>query len=237
MIDTVLMDLDGTLLPFEQKDFLYAYFGLLCRKLCPLGYEKDAVIKALWHGTECMLKGGESLNVQRFWDGFAQCLGDGVRDTEAMLDRFYGEEFHEVRRVLKGDSPAAAIVKTLRDKGYTVVLATNPLFPAVAQESRMSWVGLKPADFAHVTHYGNSHYCKPDPRYYEEVLAAIGKAPDQCLMLGNSVEEDMIPAAALGMQVYLVPEYLENPNNHPCDAYAQGSLADVLRMVEALPTL
>ncbi len=238
MINTVLMDLDGTLLPFEQDDFLQAYFGLLCQKLCPLGYDKEQVIGALWHGTKCMIQSdGADLNIVRFWDGFSSVLGDGVREAEAMLDRFYGEEFHEARRVVKGESPAVAIVNTLKEKGYTVVLATNPLFPDVAQASRLSWIGLLPDDFALVTHYGNSRFCKPDPRYYEEVLSKIGKTPAECLMLGNSVEEDMMPATALGMETYLVPTHLENPNGRPIDGYTKGSLADFANAVATWPTV
>ena len=238
MIDTVLMDLDGTLLPFEQDDFLKAYFGLLCQKLCPLGYEADTVIKALWHGTKCMIQSdGANENAVRFWDAFAAVLGEDIRKAETMLDRFYGEEFHEVRRVVKGDSPAASIVRTLKDKGYTVVLATNPLFPDVAQESRLSWIELTPSDFALVTHYGNSRFCKPDPRYYREVLDKLGKSPDQCWMLGNSVEEDMIPASTLGMHTFLVPTHLENPNGLSTDAYRQGSLDDFAREIATWPTV
>jgi FMN phosphatase YigB (HAD superfamily) len=33
MITTVLFDLDGTLLPFEQEDFIKIYFAELCKRL------------------------------------------------------------------------------------------------------------------------------------------------------------------------------------------------------------
>ena len=35
-LDTVLFDLDGTLLPMDQDVFIKAYFGRLARKLAPL---------------------------------------------------------------------------------------------------------------------------------------------------------------------------------------------------------
>ena len=38
MITTVLFDLDGTLLPFEQEDFIKIYFAELCKRLAPMGY-------------------------------------------------------------------------------------------------------------------------------------------------------------------------------------------------------
>jgi len=99
----------------------------------------------------------------------------------------------------------------------------------------MSWAGLTMRDFALVTHYENSHFCKPNPRYYEEILETIGRTPQQCMMLGNSVEEDLLPAAGLGMEVYFVNTYPENPNQRPTEVYRQGSLSDLLAFVKDLP--
>ena len=47
MITTVLFDLDGTLLPFEQDDFVKIYFSELCRKLAPMGYEPQHTVKSV----------------------------------------------------------------------------------------------------------------------------------------------------------------------------------------------
>ncbi len=237
MINTVLFDLDGTLLPFEQEEFIKMYFQLLCRELAPRGYDPDAVVKAVWGGTKEMIRNdGTVLNHQRFWDTFAAVLGEDVRQSEQTLDAFYTTAFNTIKTVLRGDSPAKMIVDTLREKGYTVVLATNPLFPKVAQLTRMSWVGLSQSDFDHITHYQNSHYCKPSPKYYEEILEVIGKTPEECLMIGNSVSEDMIPASSLGMSVHLVTGFVENPDNADITCYAQSPLSDVISLVRALPT-
>lgn len=235
MVNTILMDLDGTLLPFWQKDFVEMYFKLLCKQIVPLGYEPDAVVKAVWSGTKAMIKNdGTCQNADRFWDTFAAILGDEVRSSEALLDTFYRTEFNLVKGVLQEESCAAQIVRTLKAKGYTVVLATNPLFPAVAQHTRLSWTGLGPDEFAYITHYENSRYCKPNPKYYEEILSVIGKTPEECLMLGNSVAEDMV-AATLGMSVYLVDGYVENPDNLPTAPYDHGTLRDFLAVAESLP--
>ena len=39
MIKTVLFDLDGTLLPMDQDNFVKAYFKNLAIKLAPHGYD------------------------------------------------------------------------------------------------------------------------------------------------------------------------------------------------------
>ena len=237
MLNTILMDLDGTLLPFDQEEFIKTYFGLLCKRLAPMGYAPDAVVAAMWQGSKAMITNdGTALNRDRFWEAFAQVLGDGIYEEENHLDEFYLGDFDNVRTILRGETCAKALVDRLKAKGYTVVLATNPLFPEQAQRTRMSWAGLTPADFAHVTHYGNSHFCKPNLRYYEEILQMIGKTAEECLMIGNSVSEDMI-AQTLGMQTYLVTGLVENPNGDPTDCFAQGSLADFLEFAESLPDL
>lgn len=237
MINTILFDMDGTLVPFEQNEFLKDYFSQLCARVCPLGYAAEDVVKAVWSGTKRMIANdGTATNRDRFWDGFAAALGEEIRDAEAMLDTFYTKEFHEIRRVLRTESPAADIVKTLRDKGYTVVLATNPLFPDVAQYSRMSWVGMKPEDFALVTHYTNSRFCKPNLKYYEEILQTIHKTPQECLMVGNSVCDDMV-AKELGIETYLVTDFIENPTELPTEAYTQGTLAEFAQLVKELPSV
>lgn len=237
MINTVLMDLDGTLLPFMQEDFIKTYFGLLCKRLAPMGYAPEAVVQGMWSGCKAMMQNdGTVSNYERFWDTFEQVLGKDIRREEQCLDEFYLGEFDTVRAVLREESCAKEIVDLLRDKGYTVVLATNPLFPEQAQRTRMSWAGLAPSDFALVTHYRNSRYCKPNLQYYREILDTVGKQPEECLMIGNSVSEDMI-ASQLGMQTYLVTGYVENPHGEPTEGFAQGTLADFLHYAQAMPTL
>lgn len=91
-------------------------------------------------------------------------------------------------------------------------------------------------DFAHITHYENSRFCKPNGCCYEDILDTIGKRPAQCMMIGNSVAEDMV-AQALGMEVYLVNRFVENPDALPTDNYRQGTLEDFLAIAKALPNV
>jgi putative hydrolase of the HAD superfamily len=40
---------------------------------------------------------------------------------------------------------------------------------------------------------------KPDPRFYERIAAAFGVDPTTCVMVGDRIDKDVIPARALGM--------------------------------------
>lgn len=236
MLDTILFDLDGTLIPMDQMDFVNSYVTHLCRRYVPCGYDKDAIVKALWAGTYAMVQNdGTCTNQERFWQSFNGLLGDTtlLRDT---LDEFYSVDFDRVKEITTPTPLSRQIVDTLQDKGYTLVLATNPLFPPVGVRTRLNWVDLKPEDFSLVTTYENSTFCKPFPGYYQEVLKAVGKAPEQCRMVGNNPLDDM-SAAKLGLDVYLVTDCIENEKNLPTDSYPQGSLADVLAWAKELPAL
>ena len=122
------------------------------------------------------------------------------------------------------------MIERLKSAGLRVVLATNPIFPLDGVRTRMAWVNLAPEDFGLVTWYDNSTFCKPNPKYYQEILGKIGAAPEECIMVGNSVSEDM-SAGTLGMDVFLANEFVENPDSRDYSGYRQGSLDDAERYI------
>lgn len=233
-ITTILFDLDGTLLPMDQDVFIEAYFSRLVAQMASLGYDPKKVSEAVWKGTGAMIvNDGSVTNEQAFWRTFAFFLGEGVRKEEPILREFYKTEFQNVRKVCGYTPEAAAIVRDLRARGFRVVLATNPLFPSIATESRIRWAGLEPGDFEWITTYENSHYCKPNPAYYEEILGVLGVSGDECVMVGNDVSEDMI-AERLGMTPFLLTDCLINKENADISAWPNGSfdkLKDFLKNV------
>ncbi len=97
----------------------------------------------------------------------------------------------------------------------------------------MGWVGVKPEDFELVTDYDNSSFCKPNPEYFREICDKIGVKPEECVMIGNNTVEDTA-AAKLGIKVFLVPEFIENPDNVDYSAYPQGTLDDAVDYVLSL---
>ena len=232
-ITTVLFDLDGTLLPMDYDLFLKAYFSRLAKAMAPLGYEPDSLIQAVWKGTHAMVKNtGEKTNEEAFWDAFAAIYGEECRAHIPQFDAFYRTEFQKIKEVC-GFTPAAAdTVQFCKSAGLTVALATNPIFPMVATESRVQWTGMDVSDFVLVTTYENSHFCKPNPDYYREVCRRIGKTPEECLMVGNDVGDDM-PAADIGMKVFLLTDCLLNPGNVDISRYPNGDFTVLRAYIEA----
>ena len=227
----VLFDLDGTLLPMDQDIFTKTYFKLLAKKLAAHGYAPDKLVDTIWAGTAAMVKNdGSCSNEDAFWNRFAEFWGEDVRKDEPLFDAFYREDFNGAKDACGYHPAAAEVIALCKELGLRRILATNPIFPAVATEARMSWAGLSKEDFELYTTYENSCFCKPNPAYYEEILCKQGLSPEDCIMVGNDVREDMV-AETLGMKVFLLTDCLINKDGKDISRYPRGSFGELKRFL------
>lgn len=232
MIKNILFDLDGTLLPMDQDIFIGAYFKRLALKLAPCGYEPQKLQAGIWSGMAAMVANdGSRTNEEAFWAEFSGIFGEKVREDEPLFEAYYRNEFQEVAKACGYTDKAASVVRAAGEKGLRVILATNPVFPQVATYSRIGWAGLKPEDFELVTTYEHSCYCKPNPRYFTEIMQKLSLNPAECLMVGNDVEEDMVAGTAAGMQVFLLTDCLINKRERDLSDYRQGSFDELEKMI------
>ena len=232
MRKAVLFDLDGTLLPMDPDVFIRDYLNRMVMRLAPHGYAPKDLVEAIWRGTGAMVKNdGRRTNEYVFWENFCNIFGENARKDEPIFEAFYREDFQEVRASCGYAPIASEIIAMLKQKGLRLILATNPLFPRIATESRIRWAGLELADFEWVTTYENSSYCKPNPEYYREILDKMQLQPSDCIMVGNDVGEDMI-ARQLGLDVFLVTDCLINKNQSDISRYPHGSLRDLKAYLE-----
>lgn len=233
-ITTVLFDLDGTLLPMDQDLFIKSYFQKLASKMAPRGYEPEKLIKTVWGGTAAMVSNdGASSNEEVFWNFFCSVYGPQAREDIPVFQEFYEKEFQEARHVCGFQPAARQVLQLCHALGLTAILATNPLFPAIATESRMRWAGVSPSDFSYYTTYENSRHCKPNPEYYRDIIKHCGLNPGTCLMVGNDVTEDMV-CADLGMHVFLLTDCLINKNGQDIRRYPQGSFDRLTQYIKEL---
>lgn len=235
-IKAVLFDLDGTLLSMDQEHFIKTYMGALASFISPFGYDTDAFCKALWMGTGAMVKNnGEKKNEDVFWDVFASHfpLLD-VKGDIAHFDEFYNTRFDSIKDKVSVYEPMTVeAVKAAKEKGLRIILATNPLFPSIATEKRIAWAGFDLSDFEFFTSYENSTYSKPSLGYYREVLSRTDLRPEECLMVGNDVSDDMV-AEKLGMKVFLLTPRLINKENADISAYPNGGYEELIEFIRSL---
>ncbi len=234
MITTVLFDLDGTLLPMDQDLFVATYLKKLSATAAPLGYEPVSFAKSVMAGTVAMVKNdGTRSNEEVFWDALAKIYGEKIKEQTHIFDEFYETEFQKVSEVCGFTKKALEIVEKVKSLGLRVALATNPLFPKVATVSRIRWAGLKAEDFELFTTFESSTFCKPNPNYYLEVCENLGVLPENCLMVGNDVSDDMI-AEKIGMKVFLLTDCLINKENEDISVYPRGSFEELDSFLESL---
>ena len=232
MKKVILFDLDGTLLPMDQEKFTKAYFCALVKKLSELGVptrseeEKKMLERAIWSGTYAMMKNdGSCTNEERFFLDFSTILNMDISHLKPQLDGFYQNEFNSVATVCGKNPLIPEIISELKGKGCRIAVATNPLFPLIANKQRIAWAGLSLSDFEYCTCYENSRFCKPKLEYYKDILDVLGVSAEDCLMVGNDVREDMV-AKELGMDVFLITDYILNVENRNIDEFPHGSWKD-----------
>ena len=235
-MDTILFDLDGTLLPMDQDVFIQQYMGELAERFTPPDFDRKAFAQALVAATLAQVKNtSEHTNEEIFWQVFAEQTVPDIRSREPEFLRYYETDYRNLRRVVRAGGKARQAVDLLKGKGYQLVLATNPLFPRAAVWPRIQWAGLTPEDFSHITTFENSRRCKPNPAYFEDLLALLGKRPEDCMMVGNDVEDDMVSSSSLGIRNYLITDFLLNRKKRDEGQWTHGTFEDFLAFAAGLP--
>lgn len=231
----ILFDMDGTLLPMDAAVFARTYFKLLTKKMLPHGYDPDILMKGVNAGITAMQDNdGTRTNDQVFWEYFAKTTGERVHTDRPLFEEFYEIEFQRIAPSC-GYTPAAKTTVALcKELGYPVVIATEPIFPLCAMESRLRWAGVAPAEVELITSYETSTYCKPNPGYYREIAEKLGVLPEECVMIGNDVGEDM-PAEDIGMKVFLLTAgCLINKENADINRWEHGGYAELQMYLRSL---
>ena len=227
MIKIILFDLDGTLLPMDMEEFTNGYFKLLVKKLSDYGFEGNEFIKNIWTGIKYMvLNDGTKSNAQAFWDYMVTVYGDRSTLARTVCEDFYANEFEGGKEYCGFNPLVKPLIENCKTKGYRVILATNPIFPDVATQKRTKWAGLDVSEFEGYTTYENCNFCKPNLEYYKELMDRFELKPEECLMVGNDVDEDMV-SEKLGLQVFLITDCMINKKNKDISVYNHGNFEDL----------
>lgn len=231
MAKALLFDLDGTLLPMKTNEFVESYIGALVPHITDF-LHPDKFVKVLWDSTSEMIKNADEnlTNEEVFTQHFIEKTGIPKAEIWPTFDRFYEDHFPKLKQYSYPTDISKEIIHIAKEQGRKIVIATNPIFPKSAIYERLNWIGLMDFPFDLVTVYEESHFCKPQPRYFLEILNKIGVEAKDAIMVGNDMREDMI-ASQIGLDTYLVTDYLIDRGTPIYEPSQSGTLSDLRNQI------
>ena len=202
--------------------------------------------------TTVVLDVGETLvDETPHWQAWAEHLGVPPFTLFAALGGLVarGQDHREVVHLVRPDTDFVAErphVRTPPARLYDDVL---PCLDALRADGWQTVVGgNQPESFQRlveqldlpvdlVTSSGELAAHKPDPEFYRRIAARAGVAPEQCVHVGDRVDNDVVGAAAAGMTaVHLArgPWALLHAAGLPVGAHRLASLSELPGLLHAL---
>ena len=115
----ILFDLDGTLLPMNQDEFVTFYMPLLAKKYISEGisFDPKAFIASVWKGYGAMVNNdGSCTNREAFWRYMDELLPTDSENSERIALDFYANEFNQAIAVTQPNSLSDKVVKKGKGK-------------------------------------------------------------------------------------------------------------------------
>ena len=235
---TLLIDLDDTLLGNNFDAFLPHYLESFSKTVEPI-VEPEKFVHALLSSTQDMFDNRQPDRTlqEAFEASFYPALNLDVDKFQAAAERFYAEVFPKLRELTYQKPKAVRLIEYAQKRGYTIAIATNPLFPMTAISQRLSWANLSPDKFKFqlISSYETFHFAKPALEYFAEVMARLGWPEGSVIMVGDDIEKDILPASKLGLPTFWVNfdgNDLQNGFEIPV---SRGNLGDVLSWLHEIP--
>lgn len=218
MLKAVLLDLDNTLLVNPQEVFVPEYLRAVA------GHFGEAFSVPLMRATRPLM-GTRDMMTSNTDVILGELAGQTGRDAGLLrteFEAFYrSDAYAQLVRCTQPVAGAGELLRWLGDERYMVVIATNPLYPAEAILRRLAWAGLPDTldAYALVTHADAMRFVKPDPAYYAEILGHLGVEADEALMVGDSMDNDILPAQTVGLHTC----FLESPSMERVRGFLQDT--------------
>jgi FMN phosphatase YigB (HAD superfamily) len=207
MIKAVLLDLDDTLILSDTDRFFLRYLRMLGEELAGDAPSDDFVYLITKVYEQALDSYDPSTTLyERFVKLFSSRIGLSEARLSQAMDRFYRLQYPKLRPMVKPRPVTRPLLDWLFDRGYQVVVATNPAVPLDPIHQRMTWGGISPEryPFRLITGMENMHFGKPRAAYYEEILVRLGLEAHEAIMVGDRWDDDVAGAASIGLATYWV---------------------------------
>lgn len=214
MVKGIFFDLGGTLFSYD----LWA--GTIADLMGTLARKFERTPDEIAHHYRLANKEIDEVYAQRtfylFREYFEAIFADCVKRIGASHDpgdfNWYKDHVRgKMLHCLQPRSDCHATLARLRDMGLYLSAVSNidedMLHPLIERERLDTWL-------THWTSSEAAQSCKPDRRFFEVALEKSGLSADEVVFVGDSLEQDILGAHALGMTTVLIAGHHEPAPMH-----------------------
>jgi FMN phosphatase YigB (HAD superfamily) len=230
-IQYLLLDLDGTLIKFDLNTFIQNYLRLIQDYFSHLPYA-SSVPEWILGGTSVMLNSVKTItNKEKYLNYFQEKSGLSESEIWEIFIHFYNTDYNKLEEITEPMDGAESFLKLAIERGYHLVLATQPVFPEIAIRKRLVWAGLEKIPFELITHIENMYASKPHRQYFDQILSMLNITGDKCLMIGNDLDMDMA-AKNYGIPTFYLQTDSANPNTTIENADYRGDFKELAQILD-----
>ncbi|MBN2136036.1 MAG: HAD family hydrolase [Acidobacteria bacterium] len=202
-LNTILIDLDATLITLDWRKNMHKYYRKLKEILHDLDLKSSYFFDVKWAANKTMNdETDDMINIEKYFSYLNKKTDIEDKKNREFYFRFYDEMFADFRGDVREVEGSHDLIAAAKSKGFKIILATNPLFPLSAVSERLRWGNLDPEDFNFITHMQNFHHCKPSPKYFAEIMKTQKVDPVKALMVGDDYKYDIIPSKKMGFHTW-----------------------------------
>jgi putative hydrolase of the HAD superfamily len=180
----------------ERASALLAEWGIAVRF-------PDSLARAAWDAIEAAMASARHSGLRE--PDYAMVAREALQLAGLALDRERAATFLD-RIYVSGEEGGKAlhhgVIETLRElrrRGFLLAVVTNRAFGGTRFRQDMAAAGLD-IDWDAVAISCEVGFLKPHPAPFQHALGALGVEPEEALMVGNSLAEDIRGAQGIGMR-------------------------------------
>ncbi len=191
MIKVIIFDLDGTLYISSE----------VYKKFAEAAYYTYAKIKktSVEEARVVLEQRREEMKKER---GYAVPYTLALISFGIPIEQWHKEniEFFDAGEYLEEDKELQKMLKDLKKRFRLAVLTNNN---RIQTERILKTLGIEEL-FDSIFTYESFKLIKPNPEIFEMVINRLKLSPEQCLMVGDRYDVDLVPAKEIGMRIYEV---------------------------------
>lgn len=233
----LLLDLDDTCLVNSMDTFIPAFLEAFGDHLSEL-LNPEKLIPTLVSATQIMVQNDRPDRTLKevFDEAFFPALDADEDEIQVYIDSFYEEKYPHLKSLTQALPQAVEMVEEAFKRGYSVVIATNPLFPLSGINQRLEWAGLSPEEFQFslIPSYESYHFAKPNPAFFAETLSRLGWPQEPVLMVGDDYDFDIASAQKMGLSTFWIDENKQGQQQTSDRPNGSGSISDLLPWLDSM---